>query len=156
MKKHLSKRRVVLAAIVAVVLAIASGVAYAYWTASGSGTGSAAAAASTSNVVVNQTALAAGALYPGAAIPLSGTFDNLLNPGSVYIGSVTASVTSVAPTTCLKAWFTITGTSTTPGEIAHGSAVGTWSGLTLNMPLAPTLDQNICKSAVLTITYATT
>ena len=32
MKKHLSKKRVVLAAIVAVALAIGSGVAYAYWT----------------------------------------------------------------------------------------------------------------------------
>ena len=38
MRKHLSKKRVVLAAIVVVALAIASGVAYAYFTATGAGT----------------------------------------------------------------------------------------------------------------------
>ena len=47
MKKHLSKKRVVLAAIIAVALAISSGVAYAYFTSSGNGTGSAGVGSAT-------------------------------------------------------------------------------------------------------------
>src|SRR5450759_1033138 len=71
MQKHLSKKRVVLAAIVTVALALASGVAYAYWTSGGSGAGS-AAAGTTSGITVNQTNSVSG-LYPGGpAVALSG------------------------------------------------------------------------------------
>jgi hypothetical protein len=62
MKKHLSKKRVVLAAIMAIALAIASGVAYAYFTATGAGTGSATVGNATSIVL---TPTITGTLYPG-------------------------------------------------------------------------------------------
>jgi hypothetical protein len=62
MKKHLSKKRVVLAAIMAIALAIASGVAYAYFTATGAGSGSATVGNATSIVL---TPTITGTLYPG-------------------------------------------------------------------------------------------
>jgi hypothetical protein len=64
MKKHLSKKRVVLAAIITVALAIASGVAYAYFTATGAGTGSATVGSATTIVL---TPTITGTLYPAGA-----------------------------------------------------------------------------------------
>ena len=64
MKKHLSKKRVVLAAIVTVALAIASGVAYAYFTSTSTGSGSATVGDSTPWTVTAATATG-GPLTPG-------------------------------------------------------------------------------------------
>jgi hypothetical protein len=112
------------------------GGAYAYWTVTGSGT-SVASSGNGAPVVVNQTASVTG-LYPGGAAALSGTFDNP-NPGAVYVTSVTATVAAFSARAdntkpaCTQADFGVTGTSTTPGSIAAGTGVGSWSGLTLTM-----------------------
>ncbi len=63
MKKHLTKRRIVLAAIIAVALGISAG-AYAYFTAAGAGTGSATVGSSTAIVL---TPTITGTLYPAGA-----------------------------------------------------------------------------------------
>jgi hypothetical protein len=173
MKKHLSKKRVVLAALVVVMLAIASGVAYAYWTAGGGGPGS-ATAGTTSSITVNQTNSAITNLYPGGpAQALSGTFTNP-NPGQVQIASVTAVVSSVTPLTghtligdgtpdCVAGDFYITGSFAGPYTVPTGTG-GAWNGISVGMvnrngtaapptQISPAANQDNCKGATVNITY---
>ena len=139
--------------IVTAALAIgASGMAYAYWTQAGSGTGS-ATAGTTVAVVVNQTNTVTG-LYPGGpAQALSGNFNNP-NSGPVTVGAVTASVTATTVTGCLPAWYEITGTGTPTSQVlTAGTAKGAWSGLSVSL-LNDAANQDVCKTAAITITYA--
>ena len=85
MRKHLSKKRVVLAAIVAVALAIASGVAYAYFTATGAGTGSATVGSAT-NIVLTPTIT--GTLYPGGTAATVSVLVTNSGGGSQRVGSI--------------------------------------------------------------------
>jgi hypothetical protein len=93
MKKHLSKKRVVLAAIVVVALAIASGVAYAYWTSGGSGTGSAATAAAATDAI-GVTATVSPDIYPGGTSTVSFSATNSASSsspvGTIQLDTVTA------------------------------------------------------------------
>jgi hypothetical protein len=94
MKKHLSKRRVIVSAIVVVALAIAGGVAFAYFSASGAGTGTAQSANPSSTITLNATFT--DGIYPGGNKSVSFTADNG-NPdtssfvGTIQFGSVTSS-----------------------------------------------------------------
>ncbi len=143
----------------AAVLAVGGGTAaYAYWTTGGSGSGS-ASAGTTSNIVVNQTGSAITGMYPGQTVNLSGNFTNTANPGSVYITAVTASVhaftssvVDAAKPACTQADFSIGGTAPVGAEVAHGTGVGTWSGLTLTLTDAGT-NQDNCKNVSVTIDY---
>ena len=163
MKKHLSKKRVVLAAIVVVALAIASGVAYAYWTSTGSGPGTASAATSIAGITVNQTGTPLSAMYPGlAAQTLHGDFTNSTS-GPVYVVAVTASISSVdkaidAPAgTCDDTDFTLGGAAPVNAEVPVGSpSTATWSGLTIQFKDKALVNQNSCKGATVHLTYATT
>jgi hypothetical protein len=152
--KILRKKRVVVGLSVA-MLAVA-GAAFAYWTTGGSGTGS-GKTGTTANIVVNQTSSSTG-LYPGASVALYGNFDNLTNPGPVYITAVTAKVKAFSEETipnglpCTQADFEITGTSNLPGSIAVGSGVGTWSGLSLKM-INTAANQDNCKNISVPIEY---
>ncbi|HEX6492744.1 MAG TPA: hypothetical protein VF112_04495 [Candidatus Dormibacteraeota bacterium] len=171
MRNVFTRRRVAVGAAAAALL-LGAGTVFAYWTTSGgTGTGS-AAAGSSANVVVHQTGSAITGLAPatdngdGTFTPesaLSGDFDNLLNPGPIYVTSVTAAVTGVTPATghtfagngkpdCATTDFAITGTSNTPGDIAHGSGVGSWSGLKVHM-VDTGANQDNCQGASITITY---
>jgi hypothetical protein len=142
------KRLVALFTVVFVTLA-GSGAAFAYWTASGGGTGS-VATGTAGGVTVVQTSVVAG-MYPGNAVPLAGNFNNS-STGAVYVAHVNAVVTPFSsivgfPTLppCTAADFTITGTSTVPGDIAHGNGVGAWSGLTITL-LDTATNQNNCEA----------
>jgi hypothetical protein len=125
------------------------GVAAAYWTASGSGTGNATSGAP-STVTVTQTTSVTG-MYPGDTVALTGKFDNP-NPGKVYITAVTAVIGTFSSQSnsglpaCTQADFTITGTSNTPGEIAAGNNVGSWSGLSITLTDNPAANQNNCQN----------
>lgn len=149
------KKVVVFAGIAAIGLG--GGVALAYWTTGGSGSGS-AATGTTSNIVVNQTGSAITGMYPGATAALSGNFTNTINPGSVYITAVTANVTTFSAQAdatkpaCTQADFTITGTAPVGAEVAHGTGVGSWSGLTLTF-VDGAGNQDNCKSITVPITY---
>ena len=91
MRKHLSKKRVVLAAIVVVALAIASGVAYAYFTATGAGTGSATVGNSTAIVL---TPTITGTLYPGGTAASVSIVVKNNGGGAQRVGTITlASIT---------------------------------------------------------------
>jgi hypothetical protein len=157
MKKHLSKRRIVLAALVAVVLAIASGVAYAYWTGGGNGTGTGATAAGTTALTVNQSTVLT-AMYPGdSAQTISGTFNNT-SSGPVYVASVTASIASVTKAGipavgCDATDFTLaTPVASVNASVPVGSTVGAWTGPKINFNNKIT-NQDACKGVVVNLSY---
>jgi hypothetical protein len=139
-----------------VVLLAIGGVALAYWTQGGSGSGTASAATPVA-ITVNQTGSPSG-LYPGGpSAALAGTFTNT-NASPVTISSVTAAVHAFASHTvdatkpdCTQADFAIAGTSGA-NVVPSGTAVGSWSGLTVRM-LDNGLNQDNCKGAAITIDY---
>jgi hypothetical protein len=135
----------------AAVIAV-SGVAYAFWTATGSGAGT-VQAGTPSTLTVNQTSTITG-LYPGGpAQALSGNFDNP-NAYSVYVTSVTASVSSISgnPGTCATTNFVVAGTSNVPGLVPAGTGKGAWSGLTVQL-VETGSNQDGCKGATVHLAY---
>jgi hypothetical protein len=133
------------------VAVIGGGVAFAYFSITGSGTGTATAASAAVPIVVKQTSTAAG-MAPGVApIALSGNFDNG-NTGLVMVRTVTATVTGSNKTGCDGTNFAIGGTSTPNLEIAPGTGVGAWTGLTIAF-VNKAENQDACKGAVATIAY---
>jgi hypothetical protein len=149
--RKFSKKTIAVAIGTVVVLA-GAGVAYAYWTNNGSGTGSAATGTNV-GVTVNQTSDVSGLAPGGLAQPLSGHFDNS-NDGPVYVAAVTATVTGTDKAGCGPTDYTIAGTAPVNAEIAPGEGVGSWSGLTIQFNNKPATNQDACKGAAVTITYA--
>jgi hypothetical protein len=150
----LSHKKKIAALAAAVVVAAGAGAAYAYWTQGGAGTGSATTGTTTA-VVVNQTNAAVTGLFPGGpAGALSGNFNNP-NSGPVAIGVVTASVTATSVPACDATWYEIVGTATPASQtLASGSGVGSWSGLSVRLNNDLAVNQDACKGASITITYA--
>ena len=102
MRKHLSKKRVVLAAIVVAALAIASGVAYAYFTATGAGSGSATVGSSAGLTI---TSAAVTGLYPaGADVTVPVHIANGTN-GNEYVNQLSGAVATNG--SCVTAWFQV-------------------------------------------------
>jgi hypothetical protein len=146
--RNTSTRAVVLA--IVSVLAIA-GAAFAYWSVSGSGSGDGDTGTVT-GITVNQTSTVS-AMAPGVAPQtLSGTFDNS-NDGPVYVGSVSATVTGTDQVGCGADDYVIAGSAPVNAEVASGTDVGSWTGLTIAFNNKPTVDQNACKGATVTIAY---
>jgi hypothetical protein len=143
-----------IAALTAALVVGATGTAFAYWTMSGAGTGG-ATTGTTVDVVVNQTGAPITGLYPGgSAKALSGTFDNS-NGGPVTVKAVTATVTGTGVGGCLTSWYAIGGADTLSTHVLPvGAGVGTWSGLTVSMTNDGAVNQDVCKLATITITYA--
>ncbi|GAB3261578.1 hypothetical protein [Nocardioides dilutus] len=141
--------------ITAALMLIGGGIAFAYWTNSGSGTGQAETGTNAA-VTVNQDPITG--LYPGQTQTLSGDFDNP-NPGNTYVTAVTATGYTIdeahvtAGCTVAGGHYTLGGTSNTPGDVPPGNGVGSWTGLTITMNNLAT-NQDACKGAIVTITYA--
>jgi hypothetical protein len=168
-KRKMKNRTVAILAGIGVAV-LGGGIAFAYFTGVGAGSGT-AAVGSNNPIVVTQTG-ALTAVGPGIAPqPLSGKFTNA-NTGPVFVGSVSAVVTGVpsgvpsGATTppCTATDFIITGGTggaapfnnayTTPvnHEVAVGTNIDAWSGLTLQFNNKAT-NQDACKNAAITITY---
>jgi len=146
----MKKKSVATAVVVVALLGVAGG-AFAYWTNTGSGTGS-ASTGTTSSVTVNQTSTVT-ALAPGlSAQALSGNFDNP-NSGPVYVTAVTAVVSGTDKVGCGATDYTIAGTASVAAQVASGTAVGSWSGLTIQFNNKAGTNQDACKNAAVTITY---
>jgi len=152
----LTKKTVVIVS--SAVLLLGGGAAFAYWTNTGSGSGTATSGTNIA-VTVNQTAITG--LYPGqTAQTLAGTFNNP-NAGATYVTAVTATGYTIdaahVTAGCLTGGghYTLGGTATVGANVPSGSAVGSWTGLTVTMNNLGT-NQDFCKGAVLTITYAST
>jgi hypothetical protein len=132
------------------VLMLAGGAAFGYWSITGTGSDTATTGTVTS-ITVNQNSTVAG-LAPGlAAQALSGDFDNP-NSGPVYVAAVTAVVSGTDKVGCGPTDYTIAGTAPVGAQIASGSGVGSWSGLTIQFNNKVT-NQDACKNAVVTIHY---
>jgi len=149
-------KKTLVGTIATALLLAGGGIAFAYWTNTGSGTGTATSGTNVA-VTVNQTAVTG--LYPGqTAQALAGTFDNP-NAGATYVTAATATGYTIDAThvtagcTVLQGNYTLGGTSNTPGDVPSGNAVGAWSGLTITMNNLGT-NQDPCKDAIVTITYA--
>lgn len=99
-------------------------------------------------------------MYPGdSAQTLSGNFNNP-NPGLAYVGTVTASISSVtkaagAPAgTCDATDFTLANAAmTVNAEVPTGNAKGSWSGATIKFNNKAT-NQDACKGATVNLAYA--
>ncbi|MGC9974334.1 MAG: hypothetical protein ABSC36_02935 [Gaiellaceae bacterium] len=158
MKKHLSKKRVVLAAIVVVALAIASGVAFAYWTSSGSGTASAAAAAGSAGVSVTQVGTVSNLVPGGTAQAVD---FKITNGQSVkqYISSVAVSISSVtAPNSdgshpCSSADFTLVQPNAVNADLAPGDTTFQPSGASIAMKDTAS-NQDGCKGATVNLAFS--
>jgi hypothetical protein len=152
MKKHLSKKRVVLAAIVAVALAIASGVAYAYFTATGTGTGSATVGSPTS---IQLTGTITGTLFPGGTPASVSVLVTNNGAGSQKVVSVQLSsiATDASHSGCTAAYggFSMVDIPVNTVLTRNGTA-GDHTTVTGSLVMADTSSsQNLCQGAPLTL-----
>ncbi len=150
MKKHLSKKRVVLAAVVVVALAISSGVAYAYFTSGGSSNTGSAGVGTSSALTVAQSGTVSG-LVPGGAA--QNVVVNVTNPATFKqsLSAVAINIASIAPTDCQATWFTTTPPPIASPVVLNGGASQNFTGtIAMIEPATPT-NQDVCKNAVITL-----
>jgi len=155
MRRFTRKTVAVMATIMVVI--VGAGAAYAYWTNSGSGSGT-AVTGTNAVITVNQTSVITG-MYPGQpAQTLAGDFTNT-NSGPTYVTAVTATGYTIDAThvtagcTVAGGNYTLGGTATVGADVPAGANQGEWTGLTVRMNNLGT-NQDACKGATLTITYA--
>lgn len=151
-----TKRRAMAVLGVIAVLAVA-GAAIAYWTAGGTGTANGQAAAGVSDLTANLTTPLSD-MYPGdSPQSLAGTIDNP-NSASVYVTSVTASISKVTPAgsgSCDKTDFTLANPTMSVGrDVPNGSPADSFSGATIQFNNKPSTNQDGCKGAAVEITYS--
>ena len=156
MRKHFTKKRIVILALLLIALSAVGG-AIAYWTAGGSGTGT-GTAGTTSTLTANQTTVLT-LMYPGdTAQTISGNFNNP-NAGKIWVSTVTASIASVtmavghSPGTCDATDFTLASpVATVNAEISAGNNQGAWTGPTIKFNDKVTA-QDYCKGATVNLAY---
>jgi hypothetical protein len=154
MKKHLSKKRVVLAAIVVVALAIASGVAYAYFTATGAGSGNATVGSPTTIVL---TPTITGTLYPGGSAASVSVVVKNNGGGAQYVDKIhLASITPDAPlhSTCVTTIGAGPTNAFTMADISVGSTIAAGGTTTKvgSLQMNDTgISQDACQGATLTL-----
>ena len=145
------KKRFIAIGVTTFAVLAGAGAAFAYWTTTGSGTGGGGATSAPLAVTVVQTSTGT-ITAPGGSVTLSGDFNNP-NSGPTYVTSVSAvvspsftsdAVNATLPA-CTPADFTITGTSSTPGDVPAGTAKGSWSGFTLTLVDSAT-NQDNCEN----------
>jgi len=158
MKKHLSKRRVVVSAVV-LTLAIASSVAYAYWTSTGAGSGTANAATPAGTLTLHATGFLN--IYPGGNKSVTFTADNATGANgyvaTIVFGSVTSSdvpcQTMLTANAGQFAMPTVTSNTVVPsgaiGFALTGSGTLSWTDLAA-------VDQGACKGKALTLNVTST
>lgn len=154
MRPITKKSKIAAVAASAALLAASGGAAYAYWSTTGSGSGG-AAAGGTTPITINVT-VASGVTPGGPAKTITYTATNP-NSSSTPVTLINP-VVSTSNANCLPGWFTATvptdattgqATTTTVGGGATAAALGTG---TLTMSDLPSVDQNACKGATITVT----
>jgi hypothetical protein len=155
-----SKRKIAATiAITAILVGGGGAAAIAYWTAGGIGSGTATTGTSTGITAVQTSSISN--ITPGsAAQTLSGNFNNT-NAGSVFVTSVTASISSVTKlgvpvSGCTSADYTLSGAVMTQipanQNVPAGTGVGTWGGATIAFNNTGA-NQDPCKGATVNIAY---
>jgi ABC-type glycerol-3-phosphate transport system substrate-binding protein len=144
MKKHLTKKRVILLAIAGVAAALAAG-AFAYFTATGSGTGT-ATVGSASNINLSSDPVTG--LFPGGAdVPVT---VHISNPGggAQFVNTVSGSVGDNGG--CLGSWFQVD-LVTYAATIAAG---GSDTASTNVRMLDSGTNQNVCQGKSMTVNWS--
>jgi hypothetical protein len=147
MRKHLTKKRVILLAVVALAIGLGTG-AYAFFTTSGSGTGS-ASVGSASTIQLSSDAV--GPLYPGAAsTPVT---VHVHNPGggTQHVGTISGAVADNGG--CLGSWFTVGSVTYNQDVAGGGDGPDATSSITLN---DSGTNQDACQGASVTINWSST
>ncbi len=136
-------------AVVAVIAMLAfAGAAYAYFTSVGAGTGTATVGTST-DLVLHATI--ATTLYPGTTSPVTFTVDNG-STGSERLGTISLNSVTVdaSHTGCVVTDFTMP--DVVAGQtFAAGSGQAVTASGTVTMAAQPTVSQDACKGATLTL-----
>lgn len=138
----------------ALVLATA-GVAFAYWTTSGSGSGTATAAASNGTLALSSAAVSS--ITPGTNYPVAikaanaGTTD--LRVGSVSTVISSSDVPCQALITSGNSGLSFADVNTSAATVAAGASNVTIGTGSLNWANSATVNQDVCKSAPLTLTF---
>ena len=158
--RNLSKKAKTIIAGAAIAGLASAGGAYAYWTTTGNGTGSAATTAGTvNNLSFTQTAV--NAMYPGdSSQTLTVAVKNTSTTEKAYVATVTGYITT-DKTGCTGADFLLGGVNTgtslaptglnwTPVDLAAGGSANATSTIQFNNT---TGNQDVCKSAVVTVHY---
>ncbi|MFF1881364.1 hypothetical protein ACFVVC_07875 [Pseudarthrobacter sp. NPDC058196] len=157
MRPMTKKNKIAAVALSAALVAVGGGAAYAYWSTTGSGGGSAAAAATTSNVTITASfapgitpsgnggaATAKTITYTAANPNTSSTPVTLINP------VVTTSVAQGVAGVCDASWFKAT-VPAGPTTVAAGATADSLGTGQLTFTDDPTVDQNACKGATITV-----
>lgn len=146
----MSKRKLIAAGVVTLVVLIAVTAAWAWYGGSGaSAATNAKAGASPVAVNVAVDASAAQALYPGDSAPIGVTVSSVGNR-SAHVGSITLSLGTLAPG-CSSGWFTLTD----PSGLPAGANVSPGNPLEVGGAIAfdeSGTDQSACSLADLPIT----
>jgi hypothetical protein len=146
MSRIISKKRALLTAAIASLALVAVAVAYYTTLGDGSGTGTTDAAYAEN---LDITGDVPAGLVPGDEVTISGNVHNP-NPGSAEVTTVTGAV-NAAPAGCDDTYFDIEDIVMNEVIPAGGNADFT---ATLTMEDDPAENQNACKSAGLTVTWA--
>jgi len=149
-KKTLIKKSTATA--MAVLLSISLGVsAVAYWSATGTGTGTAQTTSGDTSVVITQTSVV-NDLEPGKTIPdnIVGTLSPPPSGGSIFIGTVTPSVTGTSNPACGPENFV------TQPSVVNTEVSSTVTGVSLGTVVfndSMSVNQNICKGVTVYLSY---
>jgi hypothetical protein len=144
------RKPLVATAVTGGILAVTATAAFAYWSATGSGSGSAATAAESQAMTVRQTSTNTGLVPGGAASTLSGIIENP-NTFAVPLTKLTGTVAvDSSHSGCDKSWFTV---SLTPPASVPAGGNAAFSG-TVRLNDDPATNQDACKGAAVTLSYA--
>jgi hypothetical protein len=158
MRKHFTKKRIVLLAVAALAIGIGTG-AFAYFSSGGSGTGHATVGTS-STLALSSTLVNSGdLLLPGGpAVPMKLHIDNT-SGAAQYVFTATGAVATSGQ--CLTEWFelgTLAGTTFTPGAVFNiGQTLSPDTAIDVDAAvrmLSPSgVNQDACKGVELTINW---
>jgi hypothetical protein len=150
MRKHLTKKRVILLAVV--VAAVGAGTtAFAYFTTTGQGTGSASVGSSSAVTLHGSTV---DTVYPGTSTEVDFTVDNP-SSGQQYVATIhlDSVTTDVAHNTCNLSDFTMPDVTVNQNFASGNGQVVTASG---TLTMADNGNQDACQGAPLTLHLSST
>ena len=145
MRKHLTKKRVIVLAAVGAAAAIGT-TAFAFFTASGSGTGT-AAVGTASNIQLSSDAVTD--LYPGAAATPVTVHVHNPGGGNQYVATISGTVADNSG--CLGSWFTVA--SVTYNQSVAAGADGADGSSSISLDESGT-SQDACQGKTMTINWS--
>ena len=146
------KKKIIVGAVAAAVIASGAGAAYAYWTTGGTGDGSGTTATSNGSLTLHAN-FDASTLTPGGSVPVAYTADNT-GSSNLYLTTLSVSSITTSPSTCLATDFNASVTATPKQIDAGATGVSVGSG---TLTFANTnANQDDCKGATVTVHLSST